>query len=51
MAMMGLVIAPVASALTLTNESLNYQIVYHWGVLWKHAGDATLSISKQVLNA
>lgn len=46
MAMMGLVIAPVASALTLTNESLNYQIVYHWGVLWKHAGDATLSISK-----
>jgi hypothetical protein len=38
--------APSARALTLTNETLNYQIVYHWGVVWKHAGDATLSISK-----
>jgi hypothetical protein len=38
--------APSVSALTLSNETLNYQIVYHWGVVWKHAGDATLSVSK-----
>ena len=28
------------------NETLNYEIVYHWGVIWKHAGDATLSLRK-----
>jgi len=28
------------------NEVLNYEIVYHWGVIWKHAGDATLSLHK-----
>ena len=28
------------------NETLNYQIVYHWGLIWKHAGDATLSLRK-----
>ena len=28
------------------NEKLNYEIVYHWGVIWKHAADATLSINK-----
>ena len=27
-------------------ESLNYEIVYQWGMIWKHAGDATLSINK-----
>ncbi len=45
-ALIGLVMAPAASALTLNSERLNYQIVYHWGVVWKHAGDATLSISR-----
>ena len=45
-AMIAMLAAPAASALTLTNETLNYQIVYHWGVVWKHAGDATMSISK-----
>ena len=29
-----------------SNETLNYEVVYHWGVIWKHAADATLSISK-----
>ena len=29
-----------------SNETLNYEIVYHWGVIWKHAADATLSIRK-----
>ena len=28
------------------NETLNYEIVYHWGVIWKHAADATLSLRK-----
>ena len=29
-----------------SNETLHYEIVYHWGVIWKHAADATLSIRK-----
>lgn len=29
-----------------SNETLNYEIVYHWGMIWKHAADATLSIRK-----
>ena len=35
-----------AHARTYTNETLNYQIVYQWGMVWKHTGDATLSISR-----
>ena len=35
-----------AHAHTYTNETLNYQIVYQWGMVWKHTGDATLSISR-----
>ena len=27
-----------------SDESLNYQIVYHWGLIWKHAANATLEI-------
>ena len=46
LALAALVMAPTAKALTITNESLNYEIVYHWGILWKHAGDATLSATK-----
>lgn len=34
------------SARTYTTETLNYQIVYHWGMIWKHAANATLSIRK-----
>lgn len=29
-----------------SKETLNYEIVYQWGMIWKHAGDATLSINK-----
>ena len=29
-----------------TSETLNYQIVFQWGMVWKHAGDATLSIRR-----
>lgn len=35
-----------ALAVDYTNERLNYEIVYHWGVVWKHAGDASLSVKK-----
>lgn len=31
-------------SLDFTKESLNYQIVYHWGLIWKHAANATLEI-------
>ena len=26
------------------NERLEYEIVYHWGLIWKHAANATLEI-------
>lgn len=35
-----------ALAVDYSNERLDYEIVYHWGMIWKHAGDATLSIHK-----
>lgn len=35
-----------ATARTYTSETLHFQIVYHWGVIWKHAGDARLSIKR-----
>ena len=33
-------------AVDYSKETLNYEIVYHWGMIWKHAADATLSIRK-----
>lgn len=35
-----------AVAVDYTSEVLNYEVVYHWGVIWKHAADASLSIRK-----
>ena len=35
-----------AVAKDFSNETLRYEIVYHWGLIWKHAADATLSIRK-----
>lgn len=32
------------------NETLNYQIVYHWGLIWKHAASATLEIRAEQAN-
>lgn len=32
------------AAFAFENERLNYQIVYHWGIIWKHAASATLSL-------
>lgn len=46
-AVLAMVLLPVKmSAVDYTNERLNYEIVYHWGMVWKHAGDASLSIKK-----
>ena len=33
-----------AMARDFSNETLNYEVVYHWGMIWKHAADATLSL-------
>lgn len=33
-------------AVDFSNEQLNYDIVFQWGVIWKHAGDAALSIKR-----
>ena len=35
----------VMRGVDFTDESLDYQIVYHWGVLWKHAANATIESS------
>lgn len=48
--MMALSAAVAAHSYTLTNETLHYDIVYHWGLIWKHAGSATLSIKKSGYN-
>lgn len=32
------------AAQSFANEDLNYHIVYHWGLIWKHAASATLSL-------
>ena len=45
-AVCALVLPLRAGAVDYSNERLNYEIVYHWGMIWKHAGDATLSIKK-----
>ena len=45
-AIVGLLFGPAIKALTITNETLNYQVVFHWGVIWKHAGDITLTTTK-----
>ena len=42
----GLMLSPLVNALNITNETLNYQVVYHWGIIWKHAADATLTTTK-----
>ena len=38
--------AQPAAARTYTSETLNYEIVYHWGLIWKHAANARLTIKR-----
>ena len=40
------VAAPQALAVNFSSEKLNYEVVYHWGIIWKHAANATLSINR-----
>ncbi len=35
-----------AQAINFASERLDYQVVYHWGLIWKHAANATLSIKR-----
>ena len=35
-----------APARDFGNETLNYDVVYQWGMIWKHAADATLTLRK-----
>ena len=44
--LVALVAPQQATGRDFSNEVLNYEIVYHWGVIWKHAADAKLSIRK-----
>jgi hypothetical protein len=29
------------------NESLSYEVYYHWGLIWANAGEATFSVNKE----
>lgn len=37
----------MSQSVAFKNESLNYKIIYHWGLIWKHAGSATLSLNNE----
>lgn len=39
--------ANIAIAVSFNNESLNYKVMYKWGVVNKQAGHATLSLKRQ----
>lgn len=39
-------ISTVTSAATFSNESLNYRVMYKWGMVQKQAGHATLSLKR-----
>lgn len=43
---MAMLLPQQAMARTFGNETLNYEVVYHWGMIWKHAADATLTLRK-----
>lgn len=36
--------SPSALAAEFSNEDLHLEVVYHWGLIWKHAASATLSL-------
>ena len=43
--LMGIAACPARGAVAgFVNEDLNYHIVYHWGLIWKHAASATMSL-------
>ena len=42
--LMLLLATPAIKAMEFADETLHYDIVYHWGFIWKHAASANLSI-------
>jgi len=44
--MVAIVLPQQVQARAFGNETLNYEVVYHWGMIWKHAADATLTTRK-----
>ena len=36
-----------AKAVSFEKETIDYEVVYHWGIIWKHAANATLSINPE----
>ena len=40
------IMMPAHAAVDYSNEHLNYEIVYQWGPIWKHAANASLSIKR-----
>ena len=44
--LLAMVVPQQVEAKDFSNETLNYEVVYHWGLIWKHAADATLSTRK-----
>lgn len=40
----------ISDAATFHNERLSYHIIYHWGIIWKHAGSATLTLAENGKN-
>ena len=44
--MVAMVLPQQVGARDFSNETLNYEVVYHWGMIWKHAADATLTTRK-----
>ena len=44
--LVAMVLPQQVMAKDFSNETLNYEIIYQWGVIWKHAADATLTTRK-----
>ena len=41
--MVAIMLPQQMGARDFNNETLNYEVVYHWGMIWKHAADASLT--------
>ena len=44
--MVAIMLPQQMGARDFNNETLNYEVVYHWGMIWKHAADASLTTRK-----
>ena len=46
LAWLAMVLPQQVGARDFSGETLNYEVVYHWGMIWKHAADASLTTRK-----